>query len=329
MNRILASLIGLLVLWPPMSVRSRAVDVAGPVPEKLRVERLARLGKLWGTVRYVHPFLGYKDLDWDAPLIKAIPKVEAAKTRDEYAAAVGEMLTALGDPATAVVPQNPEGKPTEGEGHPVWSWLDGKILVVRITNYLDIERQFAAARAKMEGLKFEISKSEGIVFDLRALTPGTQSGIMTAIFDPLGSSLVSREIVGPAERSLLHSGYSPQVGMSSGGYFSAFVTPAVTNFVPEPGAKARRVAFVINARSELPHMALALQSSGDGALFAEGPISDAVYVTTTGVDLGEGVLARVRTSEYVSPAGWVRSVQISRSPRLPTRAPRFPRTSRH
>ncbi len=32
----------------------------------------------------------------------------------------------------------------------------------RITNYLEIERQFATARAKMEGLKSEISKSDDV-----------------------------------------------------------------------------------------------------------------------------------------------------------------------
>jgi C-terminal processing protease CtpA/Prc len=303
MNRSLVLLIGVLVLWPAPCGTAWADDATRPVPEKLRVERLARLGRLWGTVRYVHPFLAYRDLDWDAPLIKAIPKVEAARTRDEYAAAVGEMLAALGDPATTVSSQDPRGKPTDGEGQPVWSWLDGKILVVRITNYLDLERDFLAARGKMERLKPVISKSEGILFDLRALTPGTQPGMMTGVFQPIGNWLVSREVVGPAERSLLHSGYMPQTGMTSGGYFSAFVTPAATRFVPEPGAKARRVAFVVNARSELPHVALALQGSGDAALIAEGPLSDSVFVTTTGVDLGEGVAARVRTTEYVAGPG--------------------------
>ena len=175
----------------------------------------------------------------------------------------------------------------------MWSWLDGKILLVRITNYLDIERNFAAAQAKVGNLKSEIRKSEGIVFDLRALTPGTQPGMITAIFEPIGNWLVSREVVGPAERSLLHSGYTPQVGATSGGYFSAFVIPAATKFIPEAGSKARRVAFVLNARSELPHVVLALQSTGDGALIVEGPISDAVFVTTTSVDLGEGIRARV------------------------------------
>src|SRR5262245_26339182 len=119
MNRSLALLIGVLVLWPAPCGEVQAGDDDRPVPEKLRVERLARLGRLWGTVRYLHPFLAYQDLDWDAPLIKAIPKVEAARTRDEYAAAVGEMLAALGDPAMAVSSQDPPGKLTGGEGHPV------------------------------------------------------------------------------------------------------------------------------------------------------------------------------------------------------------------
>jgi hypothetical protein len=81
MNRTLALLIGVTVLSPGSYVKSHAVD-AGPPPERPRDERLSRLAKLWGTVRYVHPFLGYKDLGWDAPLIRAIPKVEAAKKLD-------------------------------------------------------------------------------------------------------------------------------------------------------------------------------------------------------------------------------------------------------
>ncbi len=38
-----------------------------------REERLAHLGRLWGQVRYRHPYLAYKDIDWDAALVAAIP----------------------------------------------------------------------------------------------------------------------------------------------------------------------------------------------------------------------------------------------------------------
>ena len=80
------------------------------------------------------------------------------------------------------------------------------------------------------------------------------------ILRPIGNSLVARQAIGPAERSLLHSGYTPQTGMTSGGYFSAFVTSALAAVRPEAGAKAKHVAFVVNGRSELPHFALVLQA---------------------------------------------------------------------
>ena len=29
-------------------------------------ERLAGLGRLWGAAKFFHPFLAYKEIDWDA-----------------------------------------------------------------------------------------------------------------------------------------------------------------------------------------------------------------------------------------------------------------------
>src|ERR1700678_1451881 len=124
MKRSLTFVMAIIVFWSASGTTAQADDAARSDSEKHRVERLARLGKAWGTVRYVHPYLAYQELDWDAALVKAIPKVEGAKTKDEYAAAVGEMLAALGDPATGVVSKDIQAKPTDGERHPVWSWVD-------------------------------------------------------------------------------------------------------------------------------------------------------------------------------------------------------------
>src|SRR4051794_5396139 len=66
------------------------------------VDRLTRLARLWGTVRFLHPYLAYKEIDWEAALVKAIPAVRSARTPQEYADAVQGMLGALGDPATRV-----------------------------------------------------------------------------------------------------------------------------------------------------------------------------------------------------------------------------------
>jgi hypothetical protein len=63
--------------------------------------------------------------------------------------------------------------------------------------------------------------------------------MLTDIFQPIGNWLVARQVVGPTECSLLRSEYTPQTGTTFGGYFSAFVAPAATHFVPEPRATAR------------------------------------------------------------------------------------------
>ncbi|MBV9036777.1 MAG: hypothetical protein JO182_19965, partial [Acidobacteriaceae bacterium] len=64
-------------------------------------QRLFDTGKLWITVRYFHPYLAYRtDINWDAALIDTLPKIRAASSPQDYAAAVNTMLAALHDPLT-------------------------------------------------------------------------------------------------------------------------------------------------------------------------------------------------------------------------------------
>ncbi|HEY3454368.1 MAG TPA: hypothetical protein VGK64_07170 [Bryobacteraceae bacterium] len=66
--------------------------------------RLLATGKLWTTVKYFHPYLAYRDIDWDKALVDALPKIRSAATQAEYAAAVQSMLEVLKDPATHTGP---------------------------------------------------------------------------------------------------------------------------------------------------------------------------------------------------------------------------------
>jgi len=65
-------------------------------------DRLLATGKLWVTVKYFHPYLAYRDIDWDKALVDALPKVRSAATPAEYHAAIQSMLEVLKDPATHV-----------------------------------------------------------------------------------------------------------------------------------------------------------------------------------------------------------------------------------
>lgn len=73
-----------------------------------RTQRLITLCKLWGAVKVFHPYLAYRDVDWDAALVAAIPAVNAAGDEHAFADAIGGMLATLGDPATRIVkPETP------------------------------------------------------------------------------------------------------------------------------------------------------------------------------------------------------------------------------
>ena len=61
--------------------------VAAP-PTVDRQASLVALCKVWSAVKFLDPQLMAREIDWDTPLIHAIPAARAAKTADESAAAV-------------------------------------------------------------------------------------------------------------------------------------------------------------------------------------------------------------------------------------------------
>ena len=66
-------------------------------------DRLAATAKLWNYVKYFHLRVTAPDVDWNAAFAVAAPKALAAKSDEEMAAAVAEMLGALKDPSTRLL----------------------------------------------------------------------------------------------------------------------------------------------------------------------------------------------------------------------------------
>jgi hypothetical protein len=62
------------------------------------IERLAALGKLWATVNYFHPALEESQPGWcNQALLSAVPSIDVASSREEYATALNAMLGRLHD----------------------------------------------------------------------------------------------------------------------------------------------------------------------------------------------------------------------------------------
>jgi len=294
-----------------------AVFVAGSIlraeppqtPEPERIERLAGACRLWGAVKYFHPYLAYReDIDWDAALVAAIPKINAARNTEEYTAAVQSMLDALGDPATHVLAKHSavQAPQQAKERQPVFSVTKDGILVVTINRYADLS-DFEAAAEKMAAAAKEIPKAKAVVFDFRVAVPPSEDeqGSIGYVFRESGIAtlMTSIDLRTPAERRRMHEGFTPQEGTTSGGYFSAFYTKDGERIEPERGAKDVPAVFLVNADSEIPSEALAFQAAGKGAIIAEGSASDTLSVTTHKVQLADGVEAVIRLGELVNEDG--------------------------
>jgi C-terminal processing protease CtpA/Prc len=275
------------------------------------VERLTHLAKLWGAVRYLHPYLAYKEIDWDAALIQAIPKVRAAQSPAEYAAAVQTMLAALGDPVTRVLPPEPleaaKPEPAADKPLPPLRWLNGQTLLVDLRSYAGYGG-FRALFRQLDGMEKEIGKARTVVVDLRPGTAGGGAGF-ELVLNQLAPFLIHRPVRAPTQRYRLTSGYPSQDGTTAGIYWSGFVTLAAEGFTPAAPKGPDRVAFLVSPRTELPAVALALQAAGDGVLVSQteaaaADLGEESLVVCRSVDLGEGLTAQVRASELVPLPGW-------------------------
>jgi hypothetical protein len=178
------SKLALVFLLTSACLPAQAQDKAPAGPDQL--QRLSALCKVWGTIRYLHPFLAYKDIDWDAALVKALPKVEAANSHEEFAAAVQAMLDELHDPATRVVrkqrppraaPQAPEPKARPG-GEKWFTRLADGTLVIDVSTLPDLPLTLVPVQLQpLTELRTEITKARGLIIDCRRVahvTPQVQ-----------------------------------------------------------------------------------------------------------------------------------------------------------
>lgn len=268
-----------------------------PSPETLRAERRVRLVKLWGEVRFRHPRAFSMPAEWDAAFLSALPKVEAARDAESYAAAVQGMLAALKDPATRVEPENPP--PAAGQPptlRALKSW-EKDVLVLDLRNLLGENGQ-ASLRELEATLDADAAKARAVVLDLRMR--GLQRYGLSWMVSPLLAHLVDGELRVPGLRILRHNGLRPQDG-AQGFYRSEFSVPTDEVITGTPGKKPALLVFLVDGDSAIDLSILALRARGKALLVAEGPLDDGALNNQDSVPLGEGYRALMSMDEPVLP----------------------------
>jgi C-terminal processing protease CtpA/Prc len=286
-------------------------ESAKQTTEKVRVQRLVGLANVWGQVKYFHPFLAYREIDWDKALIEAIPRVSAAKTPAEYEAAINAMLAFLDDKSTRariVEKKLPgENQPKSSENNDSIR-LEGGVLMIDAFAVASVFHQAANRRAELSTkTKQLIPQAKAVLIDLRPVgaADGDNEYYLNSYLQAVLPAMLDKNVPLASLRYRVHSGYAPQVGSTSGGYYSAVMNTAPETLAGNNKAKTPPLIFLVNEESPLAEMLGGLQAAQVAYVIQDGNTTGAGGAITTTIKLSESVVVEMRTAELVNPDGSV------------------------
>ena len=245
---------------------------------------LAALGRIWGVIEYAHPWLGYRDIDWDAAAVRAIERLESSP--NDLSGALSEMLAVLGDDATFV------RRPCVEVAMPA---------VDRSTRMLAPGIVYVSATTPVNASTIDaLRTANAAVIDLRP-QPGRCTGpTLAAELVPL---LVRGNVARADLRKVKHHGYRSQDPASTDTRFQASFTTIDTGIASGNGEVAK-VVFIVGDRSVIPPFATALAAAETATFVSAGRFPLSSTLDHCEMALSDGNIATVRTSELVDGEGY-------------------------
>jgi len=269
---------------------------------------LAGLARAWGHVKYVHPGMAMRAIDWDGALVRAIPAVEAARSDQQYRAAIARMLSELGDPVTRVLePEVPAELPApkaELTRQRLEKIGDKTALIVAhndpsLASIPDLTQEMCTIFDQAEAF-------DRVVLDFRSLT-GLNPGwpVQNAIYKCL-SRLLDRDVSFPPARFLEHGFYwfqSITGGAGGGPGGSSHLAVSSRGVMRGEGRRVPKLAVIVNAgTADIYDALMGLQAYGLAQVIQQGELRNAgVFVKSFEVE--PGLTIAIRHAELVRPDG--------------------------
>jgi C-terminal processing protease CtpA/Prc len=274
-------------------------------PDNARIARLAGLAKVWGTVKYFHPYLAYRDIDWDKALIETIPKVNAAKSAGDYQAALNQMLAVLNDKSTRAeieTKTNPDGPAPLDTGKLVRT-ENGVLIIECVQIAKAVANDISVLNKLIATIGESLPKAGSVIFDARGATKATDieayhfDNFMRRALD----GMLDNTVVLGTTRYRMHNGYATQVGGGANFYYSGLISSAPQTIAGQSKTKTPPIVFIINQDSPaFADILSGMQAAGRAVVVQEGEQPGSETFT---IDLPEGVNVRMRTVELVNPDG--------------------------
>jgi len=293
------------------SAKAQGSRTTDSTNKDIRVERLVGLAKVWGAVKFFHPYLAYREIDWDKALVETIPKVNAAKTPQEYEAAVNSMLVALGDKNTRarIIGEKPKAEnqiAANDNKEPIRVqngvlMIDALAVAKAISGANNLENEF------LNKTKENILLAKAIVIDLRSGEELNEelSYELNYYLEAAFPAMLDKNVPLASSRYRIHNGYTPQTGSTSGGYYSGLLTSAPKTLGGTGKAKTPPIVILVNENSLATEMIGGLQAAKLAFIVQDGEAAEETGAAAATIKLPDKIEVKMRTAELVGADGTI------------------------
>jgi C-terminal processing protease CtpA/Prc len=266
---------------------------------KEQLNRLADAGKIYGYVKYFHPFLQYKNINWDSAFASNVEAIIKATNKFEYAAALQKMFSVLEDGLTTVA--KIPGDDSSYKEQPLTYHVEDSILYMQMNDapFMTTDEALSNALQKMASVK-------GAVFDLRRPHDSKYMDMLgNGTYLDWFDGWYKEKVVRPSNRTVSYSGFPHEfckgcnaVSFKEDVLFTA--NGGLNRNVP--------VTIVVSNENDVSLLAVKLQAKGMAKILQEGNTKllpgSSVYFY-----IADSLLLQIRTGEAIDTDGSLLFVQ--------------------
>lgn len=278
--------------------RGHEVAVAAPGLTQSQADaRIVAVARLWGAIEYFDPDVaGNSDVDWDDAFVKNLGSIEVAGSAAEYAAAVGQMLGALHDPATRIVGSSAATSAPTGSEFTLQT--QNGIPILRIGDPAAFVSNGTGMDSTVDTFVRDAAAAKGVVMDLRVSRPltGDETNGIDGVLQPdyTRMPLIYGTIFTPSTQTISYRGLPSSI---EPGFYGMIVETETGSALIGTAKRPIPMSVVVNENSEIPPLVLALMDARACHVIIDGRAPNLAASVTT-IPLTEGISAVVRSADY-------------------------------
>ena len=266
-------------------------------------QRLFEASKLWGNIKYLHPWLQYKSIPWDSAFAAISPAILSTQTTGQYFEQLQKLVSVLGDGATTVSMNKSKFNYINTQQGDFT--IKDSVCTVRI-NSKKMADNYSEIWVLFRKISESLYRCKAIVLNLRITEPGSQFQDPESInldfdYSNLTLSLFNGSITLPGERAILWNGFRSE-RQPNVGYNNCFTSTPITK-INGKRKSPLKIVFLINENISLPQVAVALQKSGLAGIITEGNSLDKQTGSALNYYIDDSIMITMRKTEPVDENG--------------------------